>query len=790
MSFANVNIGSGASTGDGDSLRSAFNKINQNFANIAESRLDITVDAPVQSVNNQTGDVLLTVSDIAGATTKGYVDAQTEYAIATARGYTNSSIGDLLDSAPGALNTLNELAAAMNDDPNFAATVTNRIAVIETDLTTIRSESSGLLAQEITQISSELDDETSRAIAAEAALQLNIDSARSDLDASDANIESLLNTEISNRDTAVNAVQTNLDTETQARIDADSDLQTQINNIVSNIDPAALYSLTEIVAAFQSTDGDLTATVNNLQTSLSANITAVQDDLDSEILARLNADSSLDSKLEAADTSLQANIDALSTTLTNYVDAEIAAIPATDLTGLATETYVDISIAAIPPTDLTGLATETFVTDAIAAIPAPDFTGLATETYVGTAVANLVDTAPTTLNTLNELAAALGNDADFATRVFTQIGLKADITYVDQEIAARQTRDSQLETGIDNVSANLATLTGRVDSIEITKANIADLNIANWNTAYGWGDHSQVGYLTSYTETDPEFTAWDKSTGISITESQITDLQSYLTSYTETDPVVGAVTGIVKADGAGNITAAVAGTDYSIFDGAYSSLSGAPALATVATSGDYNDLINRPSSDTGNFTFDSNTLGVSGTDASITINANGIGDIVMNDYVGIKQDNPGVTLHIGSTALTDALNEVGIAITYGDDDFNGTMSLLWDWNNGAGQGSNINDTTQHARFGFFKNTGTFTTAWLTFDRDTPNNALAVNGSGELLILGTKAVRIVGVPASSTGQAGDTTGMIAHDANYYYYCISDYGSTTNIWKRVAWSSDTW
>jgi hypothetical protein len=48
----------------------------------------------------------------------------------------------------------------------------------------------------------------------------------------------------------------------------------------------------------------------------------------------------------------------------------------------------------------------------------------------------------------------------------------------------------------------------------------------------------------------------------SITESQISDLQSYLTSYTETDPVVGAITGIVKADGGGNISAAVAGTDY------------------------------------------------------------------------------------------------------------------------------------------------------------------------------------------------------------------------------------
>lgn len=40
------------------------------------------------------------------------------------------------------------------------------------------------------------------------------------------------------------------------------------------------------------------------------------------------------------------------------------------------------------------------------------------------------------------------------------------------------------------------------------------------------------------TETDPVFTAWDKSTGISITESQISDLGNYI--ETETDPAVAA----------------------------------------------------------------------------------------------------------------------------------------------------------------------------------------------------------------------------------------------------------
>jgi len=54
-------------------------------------------------------------------------------------------------------------------------------------------------------------------------------------------------------------------------------------------------------------------------------------------------------------------------------------------------------------------------------------------------------------------------------------------------------------------------------------------NSTNWNTAYGWGNHASAGYLTSFTETDPVFAAWDKSTGIFITESQISDLKTYLT---------------------------------------------------------------------------------------------------------------------------------------------------------------------------------------------------------------------------------------------------------------------
>ena len=61
---------------------------------------------------------------------------------------------------------------------------------------------------------------------------------------------------------------------------------------------------------------------------------------------------------------------------------------------------------------------------------------VATKFYVDEAVTDLLGTAPDALNTLNELAAALGDDANFASTTATQLGLKADITYVDSEISA------------------------------------------------------------------------------------------------------------------------------------------------------------------------------------------------------------------------------------------------------------------------------------------------------------------------------------------------------------------
>jgi hypothetical protein len=47
---------------------------------------------------------------------------------AATKGYVDTQVSNLIDAAPGALDTLNELAAAIGDDANFSTTVTNSIA--------------------------------------------------------------------------------------------------------------------------------------------------------------------------------------------------------------------------------------------------------------------------------------------------------------------------------------------------------------------------------------------------------------------------------------------------------------------------------------------------------------------------------------------------------------------------------------------------------------------------------------------------------------------------------------
>ena len=78
---------------------------------------------------DQTASEILTLMKTVDGAGSG-LDADTLDGNSTAyfTAYTDTAIANLSDSAPGTLDTLNELAAALGDDANFSATVTSSIA--------------------------------------------------------------------------------------------------------------------------------------------------------------------------------------------------------------------------------------------------------------------------------------------------------------------------------------------------------------------------------------------------------------------------------------------------------------------------------------------------------------------------------------------------------------------------------------------------------------------------------------------------------------------------------------
>lgn len=60
--------------------------------------------------------------------TPSEAQAKATTALNDAKSYTDTAISNLVATAPGTLDTLNELASALGNDPNFATTITNLIA--------------------------------------------------------------------------------------------------------------------------------------------------------------------------------------------------------------------------------------------------------------------------------------------------------------------------------------------------------------------------------------------------------------------------------------------------------------------------------------------------------------------------------------------------------------------------------------------------------------------------------------------------------------------------------------
>ena len=251
-----------------------------------------------------------------------------------------AAIEKIIGSAPEVLDTLEEIARALGDDPNFASTITKKLAAITE------------------KVNQEIEDRE----AADVALQANItdeETARIEADtALKEELKEYVDNSAATGNTALQVVKDNLAKEIQDRKDADAILQANINKETVDRKEADkthtdnIAALTQRVSdlalsmqdAINTVKNELTAQVNANTTAIATNqanitknseaITAmnktiadnykeVKDMVNEEIVDRTNGDSNLSSRIDttnmalgtetaerkAADQILQVNLD-------------------------------------------------------------------------------------------------------------------------------------------------------------------------------------------------------------------------------------------------------------------------------------------------------------------------------------------------------------------------------------------------------------------------------------------------------------------------------------------------
>lgn len=131
---------------------------------------NVTASTGSSSFNNVTINGSLDMNAGSSATITG-LSAPVNGSDAATKTYVDTAISGLIDSAPGTLDTLNELAAALGDDPNFASSVTTSLAG---KLATAGGTMSGAIAMGTNKITG-LGDPTS---AQDAATKTYVDTQR------------------------------------------------------------------------------------------------------------------------------------------------------------------------------------------------------------------------------------------------------------------------------------------------------------------------------------------------------------------------------------------------------------------------------------------------------------------------------------------------------------------------------------------------------------------------------------------------------------------------------------
>ena len=426
-----------------------------------------------------------------------------------------ASIDGLVDGAPNLLNTLDELAAAINDDDNFATTMTTALATATADRGAIRSEFAAADSVVKSDLDAQMAQEVLDRVAGDSVVKSDLEAqiaatgsgSTSGLSALRADMEdedSLIRGEFADADSALKSELVddlaNLDV---ASKDADSalksDLDAQMAQEIadrSNADNTATTDRanirTEFAAADSEMKSDLESQLINVESEYLDSDSVLKSDLEAQLgveeQARIDADSVLKSDLDAsivtasnayvaADSVVKSDLEAqlavvIADVAQNEADgdddrslirselaADIAAVQA-DVDQNEADADLGLSDAAVERSAMRAdleAADSVLKSDLDAQIVSVEGDMSNEHSLIRSELAaeidGLVDGAPALLDTLNEIAAAINDDENFATTMTTALATATtDRGAIRNEFS---TADAALQTAIDAVAADM-----------------------------------------------------------------------------------------------------------------------------------------------------------------------------------------------------------------------------------------------------------------------------------------------------------------------------------------------
>jgi len=399
---------------------------NKTYVDSAESNAISTASADATSKANAAQAAAATdattKADSAEVDAKAYTDtretaittayrAYADQAEADAKAYTDTEVSALVAAAPGALDTLNELAAAMGDDANFAASTATNIA-------TAKSEA----------ISTASADATSKANAAQAAASAD---ATSKADTAESNAA----TDATNKANAAQAAATSA---------AATDATTKANAAqAAAISSCETYADLAEADAISTASADATSKANAAQAAAIASCESYTDTREAAITtayetyadnagsgsttaAAADATSKANAAQAAAEATAEAYTDARETAITsayqsyaNQAEADAESAASADATSKANAAQAAaISAASSDATSKANAAQSAAISSASSdATSKANAAQSAAQSFATSAISDLVNGASASFDTLKEIQDAMATDAELSAAI-------------------------------------------------------------------------------------------------------------------------------------------------------------------------------------------------------------------------------------------------------------------------------------------------------------------------------------------------------------------------------------